>query len=218
MPDSYRPPGDSMKEYIFRHLVEVLLLSGLILLLLTATVPVYERGRTRSQLAGAYKNMHELVEALLVYSHEQPTSVIFPPDPDMLLPGINLCPIVDPLPKHLAFLTSPTAYLQEMPNDPFLSQAVQHDLLLTPFVAHWVKSGNQSSLLAPDYSTIGWGAFSIGPALKLPPQYSITVLRRVPYETFPLRSNLYHSSNGLTSMGLVYYDSLGNHSDLKNES
>ncbi len=218
MKDPFDPQRNTIREFLFRHVVEVLLLSGLILLFLTATVPIYERSRGRSQIAGAYANLHQLVEALLVYAHEQPKNQMFPPDQGMLLPGINLCPIIDPAPQNLTFLTTPTAYLPSLPYDPFLSQVIQKPNSLTPFVTHWVKSGNESSLMVEEYSTIGWGAFSIGPSLKLPPQYSITVLRRVPYESYPLRRNLYNPSNGLNSLGLIYYDSLGNRSPLHDET
>ncbi|MBN2327039.1 MAG: hypothetical protein JXR73_07780 [Candidatus Omnitrophica bacterium] len=210
MMDPFEPKKKSLQEFVFCHLAEVLLFSGLILLLITVTAPMYERSRLRSQLALSYQNLNELVEALLVYSYEQPESEIFPPRLDALLPGINLCPIVDPVPRNMVFLTTPAAYLDEIPYDPFLSRIVEHTESLTPFVTHWVKAGSASSLMAPEYSNIAWGAFSIGPAVKLPPQYSITVLRRTPYENASLRKNLYDPSNGLTSIGLIYYDSLGN--------
>ncbi|MGC9326788.1 MAG: hypothetical protein ACP5I1_04065 [Candidatus Hinthialibacter sp.] len=210
MMDPFEPKKKSFQEFVFCHLAEVLLFSGLLLLLITVTAPIYERSRLRSQLTLSYQNLNELVEALLIYSYEQPGSGIFPPRLEALLPGINLCPILDPIPRNMVFLTTPTAYLEGIPYDPFLSRIVEDSKSLTPFVTHWVKAGNASSLMAAEYSNIAWGAFSIGPAVKLPPQYSITVLRRTPYENFSLRNNLYDASNGLTSIGLVYYDSFGN--------
>lgn len=207
---SFESKRNSFKELIFRHVAEVLMLSGLILLLLTVTVPVYERSVLRAKVASSYHTLNDLVEALQVYSHEQPASKVFPPDMQMLIPGINLCPIPEPQPDNLRFLTTPTAYLTKIPYDPFTSQILQQPDTLTPFVTHWVKAGNEHSLMAPEFSNIGWGAFSIGPSLALPPQYSITVLRRVPYENSSLRANLFSPSNGLTSLGLVYKDSLGN--------
>lgn len=210
MNDPFDPKRSPLKELIFRHMAEVLMLSGLILLLMTAIAPVYERSVLRAKVASSYHNLNDLVEALQVYSHEQPASRIFPPDMEMLLPGINLCPIPEPAPGNLLFLTTPTAYLAKVPFDPFTSQILQKSDALTPFVTHWVKAGNEHSLMASEYSNIGWGAFSIGPSLSLPPQYSITILRRVPYENGSLRANLFSPSNGLTSLGLVYKDSLGN--------
>lgn len=217
MKDPFDSNQSSFKELIFRHLAEVLMLSGLILLLLTAIAPVYERSLMRAKISTSYHTLHDLVEALQVYSHEQPNNAIFPPDMSMLLPGANLCPIPDPAPAALRFLTTPTAYLSKIPYDPFTSQILERPDSLTPFVAHWVKSGDEHSLLAPVFSNIGWGAFSIGPSLALPPQYSITVLRRVPYENSSLRVNLFSPSNGLTSLGLVYKDSLGNRAPKEGE-
>ncbi len=214
MDESNKHKWKATEQFLFKHLVEVLILSGVLLLLLTAVAPFYQKSLIRSKVSSSYENLNELVEALMLYSHEQPVNQVFPPTQSTLSPGISLCPIIDPYPENLSFLTTPVSYLANVPCDPFVSEVLDSSEFLTPFVVHWIRSGNDHSLRALGYSNIGWGAFSIGPALDLPPQYTITILRRVPYENGSLSRNLYNPSNGMNSVGLIYYDSLGNRSAL----
>ncbi len=212
---SFTPVRSWLSSLVFKHLVEILVFSGLLLLLAVTFIPGYEKGREKSQIAVSYQTIQSLVNALQIYQFDNPESRIFPPDFETLYPGIGLCPIQDTEPERLVFLTKPDALLKEPPIDPFMTQVVEPKRSQAPVTLHWVKPTRFTSELAEDYEHVAWGALSVGPSLQLPPQYDITVLRKVPYETKPLRSNLFDPTNGAKSMGLIYYDSLGNTTKIK---
>ncbi len=208
--------GNSIRERIerfaFKHLVEVLIFSGLLLLLIVLFIPNYDKRHQVTDIVLSYQRITSLVEALQIYIHENPDHPVFPPNPDRLFPGVVLCPIRSNTPANLSFLTTPVAFLEHVPIDPFISQVDQKSRELPPVVLHWVQTSTEKN--KKDYLHVAWGGLSVGPALELPPQYDITVLRKVPYETGPLRNNLYHPSNGLRSLGIIYHDSLGNSTQL----
>lgn len=202
-----------LERFIFEYLVEICLFSGLALLLILSILPRYEQSRLKTHVAEVCSNLNHLVDALQLYITENPKSKVFPPK--NLEPGYFLCPIRDNTPFSLRFLTTPSSYLEKIPTDPFLKKASQEKQDQTPVVLHWVKIAGPSLDKPTDYLHIAWGALSIGPSLRLPPQYNLRVLRLVPYEVHPLTQNFYSPTNGLRSLGLLYHDSLGNSSKLK---
>lgn len=209
MPGNKNHRLKQIDQFLFSYLSEILTLSGLCLLLIVSVYPWYERGQIRLMIASSFQNLDAVVEALLVYSSEHPKTGVFPPGLYSDQEGIALCPLVKPSIQGLSFLTTPTAYLNSVPIDPFLSEIFSDPDVVPPFVLHWIK--RQSNTDQP-YTHLAWGSFSIGPSLDLPPQYSFPIFKAVLYESKYLRMNLYHPSNGLHSIGLIYNDSLGNHS------
>ena len=198
------------KQFVFQHVAEVLIFSGLLLLLSVLIVPQYERSRLRGQVARSYHNFSSLIEALQIYSSDHPDNRVFPPDPERPERGIVFCPVRSTYPETLAFLTTPAPLLKQIPVDPFMTAAVRSSYDQTPVILHWVKMVESSEHAPNGYLHVAWGAMNFGPTLELPPQYDVTVFRRVPFEIRPLRMNLYSPSNGLYSLGILYRDSLGN--------
>ncbi|RJP25387.1 MAG: hypothetical protein C4527_17105 [Candidatus Omnitrophota bacterium] len=214
MDDSGRTNRERIERFVFKHVAEILIFSGLFLLIIVLFIPKYDQKSHVAKLVHSYHGLKTLVEALRIYSHDHLDNHAFPPDPDYLIPGILLCPIRSNTPANLTFLTTPVSFLSHVPIDPFLSEVDKHQRDLTPVVLHWVQTSHDTEKHPKGYFHIAWGALSVGPALELPPQYDITVLRRVPYESWPLRNNLFDPTNGLKSMGILYHDSLGNSTKL----
>lgn len=190
---------------LFRRRIEIIISFVIIIILCVSLVPQYQTGKKRSQLTDSYLGLKTLVDALRLYSTDRPDNRAFPPDVEWLIPGIVLCPLHEPDPDRLYFLTNPTAYLRAIPNDPFITEVMKKENR-TPIILHWVKSDYQSTR----YTHTAWGALSVGPSLAVPPDYDLSVLRRTPYETRPLRFNLFDPSNGTQSAGFLYFDSFGN--------
>lgn len=208
--DEILPSGWQSKVQSFlAHLVESLLFSGILLLLILVFYPQYERLHQRRELADSTQNLHNLVEALLIYTSDQPGHRAFPPSPYRVNTGIALCPILPPEPCHLAFLTTPVPYMPRLVKDPYLTR-MAGDIPQTPFILHWIKTGSLSLMNREDYIHLGWGAFTVGPSLALPAAYDVSIFQWVPYDTRPLRFYYFNPSNGLVSLGFVYWDSLGN--------
>ncbi len=207
-----------VERFFFEYVVEISVFTGLFLLLLMVLYPTYEGKVVKSQITQSYKQIHSLVEALQIYSLENPDSRAFPPASDGLMPGIFLCPIRENDNQTLQFLTTPQAYLESVPADPFISQTTQADSIQTPVVLHWVKIAGRSLDNATDYNHVAWGALSVGPSLHLPHRYDISVFRLVPYEVGPLYRSLYNPTNGLHSMGFIYRDTMGNASPVSKDS
>ncbi|MFB3785453.1 MAG: hypothetical protein ACE15F_03695 [bacterium] len=197
----------------FARTVEILLVSGVLLLSILVFYPSFERCQLRSQLTDSRKNLQNIVEALLIYSSDHPGHRAFPPKSTPMNPGIALCPILPPEPGNLAFLTSPVPYLPTMVRDPFLTRMAE-DSIQTPFILHWIKSGAISIANRDSFIHLGWGAFTVGPSLALPASYDIAIFQWVPYDIRPLRYIYFNPTNGLHSGGFVYTDSLGNSSPL----
>ncbi|MBD3268193.1 hypothetical protein GF373_16130 [bacterium] len=204
---------DKFKRYHHRfinHLFEVFLLSGIILLFVALLYSGFERMWIRSHVVEAYSGLHSILSSLQAYSVENPSSEVFPPAKDRVLGGIVLCPLKETQPAMLHFLTTPVSYIETIPSDPFISQAVEEDRPQTPLILHWVRLG---SSIEP-YRHIAWGGFSIGPALVLPPTYQLDNFRKVTESTAALRRTYYNPSNGLRSLGILYQDSMGNTSEV----
>ncbi len=199
-----------IERLAFKHLAEIFIFSGILLLLIVLLIPKFEQKTHVTKIAQSYQGLSSLVKALQIYTVEHPNNDRFPPDPELLFPGIILCPIRSNTPANLAFLTSPVSFIEQPPIDPFMSAVDERKRDLTPIVLHWVKTSKEIEQYPNGYSHIAWGALSVGPSLELPPQYDITVLRRVPYESWPLRANLFDPSNGMESIGIIYKDNLGN--------
>lgn len=192
-----------LNRFFFKYLAEWFIFSGLLMLFAALVTGWYVRMSDRQQIVSAYFNLKTLVDALQLYSFENPLSQVFSPV-NNAGQGIVLCPVRDNNIKGLAFLTTPIAYLSPLPEDPFMELSMGQ-LFEAPAVLHWVKQeGNEP------FTHIGWGAMSVGPALMLPPQYSIHVLQEIPFSTAMLQRNLFDVSNGLRSLGILYHDSLGN--------
>ncbi len=196
-----------VRRFFFKHLSELFILSGLLLLLAVAAAGWYTQWINRSQITHAHINLKTLVDALQIYSYDHPYANVFPPE-NAAKQGIVLAPVRDNNLNGLAFLTTPTAYVSALPVDPFMKQSMGKEYK-APAVLHWVKNEENNP-----FTHIAWGAMSIGPALHLPPQYSIRVLDEVPYSAVPLNRNLFNPSNGLHSLGILYHDSLGNSNSL----
>lgn len=192
-----------MIRFLLKHLIELCIFSGLVMLLGVALTGWYMHMREMQQITYSHSNLKTLVDALQLYSFENPGATVFPPTNNNQQ-GIVLCPVRDNNLNGLAFLTTPTAYLHSLPPDPFMERSMGESFD-APAVLHWVKRDRKKSLIH-----IGWGAMSVGPALRLPPQYSIHVLQEIPNSTKKLHHNLFNVSNGLRSVGILYHDSLGN--------
>lgn len=203
-----------MERYWFRMFGECLLLVCLIFLLYSQTRILREEYALRHTLAHTLLDLQRVVQALEIYTEYHPTHRRFPPGPFLDLPGIELCPLKPPKPMLLSFLTTPVPYLKSVPIDPYVTQ-VDKGIPSTAVVLHWVQAHHVWDEEFFPYRHIGWGALSPGPSLRLPPNYEISILRRVPYETQPLQSILYHPSNGLRSVGILYYDTMGNRNELE---
>lgn len=196
-----------MFRFLIKHLIELCIFTGLVMLLGAALTGWYMHMRDLQQITHTHTNLKTLVDALQLYSFENPNSTIFPPTTGGQQ-GIVLCPVPDNNRKGLSFLTTPTAYLSTIPQDPFMGQSMGKSFD-APAVLHWVKKVEKQP-----FTHIGWGAMSVGPGLILPPQYSIHVLREVPFSTVKLNQNIFDTSNGLKSVGILYHDSLGNSNHL----
>lgn len=190
-------------RFFFKHLVELFIFSGLLLLMTALMTGWYVQMRDRQQIVYSYSNLKSLVDALQLYSFDNPDSQVFPPV-DYTGQGVVLCPVRENNIKGLSFLTTPTSYIHSLPHDPFMKQSMGKNYD-APAVLHWVKQNGNTP-----FTHIGWGAMSVGPALMLPPQYSIQALQEIPFSTAPLHWNLFDASNGLRSLGILYHDSLGN--------
>ena len=202
-----------LERFLFVHFAEMLILSGVTILLFVMGSAIYDRSRLSSSITRTYSHMVELVNALQIYSLENPQSRVFAPDMSRVDPGVVLAPIRENNLHGLSFLTTPIAFLESIPDDPFMSRAMV-GANQTSVALHWVRMVMDEQQRDWSINSIGWGAMSVGPSLRLPPQYDVTVLREVPYETAALRGNLYHPSNGLASVGILYHDSLGNRTRL----
>ncbi len=209
----HRPSWKHTMQSFYARTVEILLVSGILVLLILVFYPSFERFQLRSQLADSQKNLHAIIEALLIYSSDHPGHRAFPPNPSRMGPGIALCPILPPEPGTLAFLTSPVPYLPSMVQDPFLTRMAE-DAAQTPFILHWIKSGTIPITNPNPFIHLGWGAFTVGPSLALPAAYNIAIFQWVPYDIRPLRHLYFNPTNGLHSGGFIYSDSLGNSSPL----
>jgi hypothetical protein len=196
-----------MIRFILKHLIELCIFSGLLMLLVAALAGWYVHMREMQNITYSHTNLKSLVDALQLYSFENPDSKVFPPAIDNQ-DGIVLCPVRDNNLHGLSFLTTPSAYIKTIPPDPFMEQSMGKSFE-APAVLHWVKSNGDEP-----FTHVGWGAMSVGPALQLPPQYSIHVLREIPFSASKLNYNLFDTSNGLTSVGILYHDSLGNSNSL----
>lgn len=215
MKDPFVSLRNRIECFLFEYLVEICLFSGLLLLLVLAFVPKFERSQIRSHLIETYRNMQNIVEALQVYTNDYPHHRYFTPTRDSYTPGYFLCPLQDNAIGSLTFLTTPIPYINRVPVDPFLKQATGNRRDQTSVVLRWMKAAGPRLDDPTEYIHIGWGSLSVGPALDFPPQYQLRVLRLIPYESAPLRQNLYHPSNGLRSMGILYYDTFGNQTKIK---
>ena len=102
-----------------------------------------------------------------------------------------------PHPGFLRFLTTPVAYLESIPRDPYTSSTLKSPYDTTPIILRCkVPPFWEDKPLEHD----GWAAFSIGPSMQIPPEYEISALRRVPYESHNLSKFLYDPSNGLIAV------------------
>lgn len=202
-----RKSGKIMIRFVVKNSIELCIFSGLMLLLVASFAAWYSHMSEMQRITNTQTNLKSLVDALQLYSFENPQSTVFPPTKNDQQ-GIILCPVKENNLKGLTFLTTPTSYLNTISPDPFmkLSMGKTFD---APAVLHWVKQNGKEPV-----THIGWGAMSIGPALQLPPQYSVNVLREIPYSTSKLHNNLFDTSNGLHSVGVLYHDSLGNSNQL----
>lgn len=192
---------------MIKNIIELCIFSGLMMLLVAILAGWYVRMNEKQQITNTHTNLKSLVDALQLYSFENPQSTVFPPDHNDQ-PGIVLCPVPENNRNGLSFLTTPTAYLSTVPQDPFMGQSMGKSFD-APAVLHWVKKEEKKP-----FTHIGWGAMSVGPAMILPPQYSVHVLREVPFSTAKLNHNIFDTSNGLKSVGILYHDSLGNSNHL----
>lgn len=193
---------------------EYLCLIGFLFLLYSQTRSLQDEFLLHRTVVRTVRDLQRIVYSLDKYTEQHPAHLRFPPGPFLDLPGAELCPIQNPHLSSLVFLTTPIAYMKSVPIDSFVSQMDQGQPR-TAVVLHWVKAYHKWEESFFPYRHIGWGALSPGPSLSLPPNYEISMLRRVPYEIQSLQSMLYHPSNGLRSVGILYYDTMGNHNEFE---
>lgn len=197
------------KDRMLAWVAEMCIASGLMVLIFLVVFTNYERITLRGKIETSYAGMKVLLEALELYSIDNPSSPVFPPDLSFEMAGIVLCPIPDPSISLLHFLTTPVSYLERTRHDPFMTKVYGGDEAKSAGVIHWVFRPKDETG-TKEYRHFGWGVFSIGPSLRLPPAYT-AIFQSVPYQTLALEKYCYHPSNGLRSPGLLYMDSLGNH-------
>lgn len=199
------------KDRILNGFSEILVSSGIAMLLFVVVFSNYQRIMLKNEIASSYTGMTELMHALELYSVDNPESYVFPPDPSLSQVGVVLSPIQEPTFAFLNFLTTPVAFLKKMPVDPFMTQAYGGNEDKSAGVIHWIYRAEELEPKNSPYRHIGWGIFSIGPSLRLPPAYT-SIFKNVPYQTYSLESHYYQPTNGLRSPGILYMDSLGNSS------
>ncbi|MGI6458236.1 MAG: hypothetical protein ACOX5R_21825 [bacterium] len=199
---------------LHHHWLEILVVCALLILFRIVFIQEYKPFKKWLEITRVHQQLTELVNALQKYTIDHPDHSHFPPGPMLQMPGIALTPLQDPHPGFLRFLTTPVAYLESIPRDPYTSSTLKSPYDTTPIILRWVKSRYLWEDKPSSFEHDGWAAFSIGPSMQIPPEYEISALRRVPYESHNLSKFLYDPSNGLDSSGFLYYDTYGNSNNL----
>lgn len=189
---------------------EVFMLSGFILLVSVVLYSIYGRYQTRCQIVQSFSSVGTLLESLEIYSLDNPKNQKDPLPNPVIADTIELCSVKEPDIQNSTFLTTPVAYLKTPAIDPFMTYRTGGKPKQTPMMLHWVRPAKMQGEKRNGNKHIGWGTFSVGPSLRITHAYNISVFKKVPFQTKPLRDILYDPSNGLTSYGLIYKDSLGN--------
>ncbi len=168
-------------------LIELLIVVAIIGILAAIAVPNFMNARIRAKISQAYSDIRTLAMA-----HEQ-----FYLDRNTYPNESESDPWKRPrYEAGLFWLTTPIPYMTTVPLDPFRSQ---EDNLTTPRA---YETGVFTQGTAVKGRQVAYCIFTVGPDLSENGIYSASPFKGVGYNTI---GNTYSSSNGLTSLGDIYW-------------
>lgn len=154
------------------NIVEIILVVLVLSMLLTVSIPRFLNSQVRVDVAKAHRGLRALGDALLLYRVDNRTYF-----------GMTSS---NPY-EELRLLTTPVAYIESMPTDPF-----RH--------SDSVYKGRTSNYDYSSYGRISWVLASLGPDTD----EDASGLCFQPGPPERLYGACYHTSNGLTSSGDLY--------------
>jgi len=181
-----------------KHIVELFVVSIVLLLLLAVSLPRFFDAQVRTHLTKAVFDLDTVCKALHQYYADYKD---VPPDfdgHDSHLSSLWIGGFPQSEIYTYQLLTSPTPYLESIPNDVFLEKMVEET------GRKWIKSHLlfEYATDAKQFPDMLWSIQSVGPDFK----------REI--STFWIHHNqvnpyLFHVSNGINSNGEIYGSNLG---------
>ena len=155
--------------------------------------PTFERFQLRSLLADSQKNLHDIIEALLIYSGDHPGRRLFRRIP----PGAwhRPVPVLPARAGHAGVSDPPVPYLSSMIQDPFLTRMAE-DAAPGPFHSALDQIRAIPIVNPNSFIHLGWGRYR-GASLACPPLTTSPSFNGAVHP--PLRHMYFNPTNGLHS-------------------